>query len=715
TWRGRIGSGETGREVPVGWSTADMFSLLGLRPRLGRFYTAEEDRPRAAANVAVLDHGFWESEYGGAVDVLGQSVSVADIEYTIIGVAPPGFTGPELEPVSIWLPFSTGFEPHPEWPTTWNAIWLHVVTRTRSGVSPEAAAADATRVYRVGAEGHSASAAEGVLSLRPLHYGPTGDERAEAKVARWLLGVSAIVLLIAAANVMNLLLARMLRRRREIAVRLALGISRVRLARLLLSESLVLAFLGMAGALVIAYWGGQAIRLALLPDVQWGTPLGGRTLMFAAVATVMTGLLIGLAPALHSRRQDLTRGLRAGAGESGGRRAVARGALTVVQAAFSMVLLVGAGLFVRSLWNVSRMDLGIDADRVLAVWPTLDEPAQRDAFLREAVAHLRVHAGVEGVALALGTPLQGQFGVSVRVPGRDSIRWDPSSGPYITAASPGYFEAVGTRIRLGRGFEEGEGAGTEPVVVVNETMANALWPGDDALSKCLLIGDENRTSTELFEDVPCARVIGIAEDAHRSGILDEAVMQYYIPYGQERGIGGTQIVVRPRGDAIAFVPELRRVLHALDPGVRYLGINPLQLVLDPQIRPWRLGATMFLIFGCLALLIAAVGLYSVMAYGVVQRRTEIGVRIALGAHTRGIVAMTLRQGVTLAMIGVVAGSALALVFGPLIEPLLFQTRGRDALTLGAVAVTLAVVAVLASIIPAARAGRTDPLSALRVE
>lgn len=253
---------------------------------------------------------------------------------------------------------------------------------------------------------------------------------AEAKVARWLLGVSLVVLLIAAANVMNLLLARMLGRRREIAVRLALGSSRVRLVRPLLSESLLLAFVGLAGALVLAYWGGQAVRLALLPDVQWGAPLGERTLLFAAAATVMTGLLIGLAPALHSRRHDLTRGLRAGARETGGRRAVARGALTIVQAAFSVVLLVGAGLFVRSLWNVSRMDLGIDADRVLTVSPLLDETTQRAAFLSDAIAHLRAHPGVERAALALGTPLQGQFGVTVRVPGRDSI-------PVVLRLGPG--------------------------------------------------------------------------------------------------------------------------------------------------------------------------------------------------------------------------------------------------------------------------------------
>jgi predicted permease len=726
TLQGRIGRGEAAREVPVGWSTADMFPLLGVQPRLGRFYNADEDRPRDPGHVAVLDHDFWQSEFGGATNVLGRTVPLDDVEYTVIGVSPRGFTGPERKPVSMWLPLSTGYKPHPEWPTTWNARWLGVITRTKAGISRETAAAEATVAFRAAAEGHNEDAAAGVLSLRPLRYGSRGEEPAEVAVTRWLLGVSVIVLLIAVANVMNLLLARVLRRRREVAVRLALGISRGRLARLLLSESMLLALFGLVGALVLTYWGGQAVRMALMPEVQWGAPLGGRMILFGAAATLITGLLIGLAPVLQSGRQDLTRGLRSGAAESGGRRAFVRGALTVVQAAFSVVLLVGAGLFVRSLWNVSRLDLGIDADRVLAVWTEFaatDDGAASDkrpasgprqeAFFHEALAHLRAQPGVEGAVLALGTPLQGAFGVSVRVPGLDSIPEMPGGGPFITAASPGYFETVGTEIIRGRGFEEGEGRGTEPVAVVSETMARTLWPGEDALTKCLMIGDEDRVTAELFDAAPCARVVGIAENAHRFGIRQEPMMQYYIPFGQELGIGGTQIVVRPRGDPVAYIPELRRVLHALDPSITYLAINPLQSVLDPQTRPWRLGATMFLVFGALALVIAAVGLYSVMAYGVAQRRTEIGVRMALGARARTIIGMVVRQGVGLVLVGVLIGGALALASGPQLEPLLFETAGRDALVVATVAAVLGAVALLASIIPAARAGRTDPLQALR--
>ncbi|HEX6314252.1 MAG TPA: ADOP family duplicated permease [Gemmatimonadaceae bacterium] len=717
---GRVGSGERAREVPVAWSTHDMFELLGVKPYAGRFYTAEEDRPPEGQRVAVLDHAFWMSEYGGSPDALGRTIPLNDEQYTIIGVTPPGFTGPELRPVSIWLPLSIGLRPHPEWPTTWNASWVAVIARLAPGVSPEAAAAEATRLYRTAAAGERPTAAEARVSLLPLHYGPQGEVPAEAAVARWLLGVSVVVLLIAAANVMNLLLARVLRRRREVAVRLALGVSRGRLARLLLSESLLLALAGLAGALAVAYWGGQVIRLALLPDVQWGEPLGGRTLLFAGTAALCTGLLIGLAPMLYAGRQDLTSGLRASSGAGGGRRSHMRGALTVAQAALSVVLLVGAGLFVRSLWNASRVDLGIDAERVLAVRASFadalaEERERRDAFFREALLQLNARPDVEAAALAMGTPLHRDLGIAVRIPGRDSIPSLPGGGPWITVGSPGYFETVGTRILRGRGFAESDGAGTEPVVVVNEMMANALWPGEDPLTKCLFVADESRaTDAELFADVPCARVIGIAQNTH-SSVLQSARMQYYIPLGQERSIAGTEILVRPRGDAVALMPELRSHLHTLDAGITWFLVNPLRAPIERQIRPWRLGATLFLAFGALALLIAAVGLYSVMAYGVAQRRTEIGVRMALGARTRGIVGMIVRQGIGLVLVGVVAGAALALAAGPLLEPLLFDTAGRDPLVIAAVVAVLMMVAVLASLLPAVRAGSTDPVQVLRAD
>jgi predicted permease len=716
---GRTGRGETARELTLGWATADLFPLLGVQPVVGRFFTTEEDRPKQAQRVAVLDHDYWQSAFGGNRAVLGNRLMIDDEEFTVIGVAPAGFTGPELEITSVWLPFSTGYEPHPEWPTTWNARWLRVVARMRDGVSLDLVNDEATRGYRAAAPATRLSAAAATLSLLPLGYGSNGEEPPEVAVTRWLVGVSVVVLLVACANVMNLLLARAMRRRREVAVRLALGISRARLVRLLLSESLLLAFAGGVMAILLAYWGGQFVRAALLPDVQWGSPLNVRVLLFSLLAAIVTGVVVGLAPALQVRHQDVTGTLKATSRQGGARRSGLRMSLTVLQAAFSLVLLIGAGLFVRSLWNVHRVELGIDADRVLAVWSvfpraaassneTLMAEAQRSAVRQVQIAdRLRAHPAVENVALALGTPLQGSFGVTLRVPGRDSIPEAPGGGPFITAASPGYFETVGTRILRGRGIEAGEGRGSAPITIVNETMARMLWPGEDALSKCLVIGDD---------DVPCARVVGIAEDAKRAGLRDQPAMQYYIPLGQEVGIGGTQILVRPRGtDAAAFIPELRRELHALEPVATFFKISVLQQQLDPQIRPWRLGALMFLVFGGLALLIAAVGLYSVIAYGVAQRRTEIGVRLALGARAGTIVRMVLHQGLALVLAGIAIGIVLALATGRFLESLLFETSARDFPTFAAVALTLATVSVFATVIPAVRAGRTNPVESLRAE
>jgi predicted permease len=717
----RVGRGADAREVQAGWATADLFPLLGVKPALGRFFTAEEDRPKQAERVAVLDWGHWQSEYGGARDVLGRTMTLQDEDYTIIGVAPRGFTGPQLQPVEVWLPLSTGFEPHPEWPTTWNARWLQVIARLAPGGTWEKAGAEATRIYRAAAPPSRRFVGEAVLELRPLGTSATGDETREVSVSRWLAGVSLVVLLVACANVTNLLLARAVRRRREVAVRLALGVSRARLARLLLSESLLLAAAGGVLALAFAFWGGDFLRAALLPELSWGAPVDVRVLAFSFVAVLITGIVIGLAPVLQSRTSDLTETLKATSLRAASGKSRLRSTLTVLQAAFSVVLLVGAGLFVRSLWNARNVDLGMDATHVLAVWADYpsgealtEEQAAAQSLRQEAAQRLMMerlnsHPRVASTARALGVPLQSSMSVELSVPGRDSLPVLPGGGPYIMAVSPSYFETMTTRILRGRGINEGEGKGTEPIVVVNQTMARTLWPGEDALGKCLIIAGEPG------KEKACARVVGIAEDVKRDGLRDEPSMQYYVPIGQESSVSGTQLLVRPRGDAAAFVDELRQQLHAIDPSASFFTISYLQDLLEPELRPWRLGATMFVVFGGLALLIAAIGLYSVVAYTVTQRRTELGVRIALGARGAEIVRMVLRQGVGLVAVGVGLGLVIALASGHLLESLLFEQPARDPAVFAGVALTLLLVAVLATWIPALRAGKTSPLEALRTE
>jgi predicted permease len=695
-----------------------MFKLLGVQPALGRFYTAEEDHPPAGDKVAVLDHEMWQKEYGGDRNVLGRQLEIGDKSFTIIGVTPKGFTGPELRPVSVWMPMSVT-QQGDDWATSWCCSWLSVIARTKPGISAEAASFDATRAYRAAAtEAKSKRGMSGTISVLPIGYGYDGKEKAESAVTRWLVGVAFIVLMIACANVINLLLARSVRRRREVSIRLAMGISRARLLRLLLSESIVLALAGGTAALAVTYWGGKFIQATLLPDIRWDAPVNTRVLLFAAAVSIGVGIVVGLAPALQGAKLDLTSTLKAGSRQGGGlRRSGLRDSLTVLQAALSLVLLVGAGLFVRSLMQIDRLDLGIDANRVLMVEPSLapDPNAPDDweamsrreeAFNQTVRERLKTRRDVEAIALAMGTPLTNSFGVTLIVPGYDSLPDLPGGGPFIVQASPEYFATVNTQLLRGRLFNDRDGPGGTQAVIVNDAMAKALWNGDDPLTKCLIIGRANGA---------CTPVVGVVEDVHRSGLREEPSMQYYVPLGQVDGICCGGLLIRPRGDAVAFAEALRHELFSLAPDAKGFRIELLSKRLDPEIRPWRLGATLFMAFGVLALVIAGIGLFSVIAYSVTQRRPELGIRLALGARVNTLIGLILRQGVLLAGAGILLGILLSLLASGFIEPLLFDTDARDIVTILAVAGVLLATAIVACLLPALRAGRVNPVEALRAD
>jgi predicted permease len=708
-----LGRGAEAERILLGSATWDFFSLLGVQPQHGRFFTEQEDRPPTGENVVVLGHELWRSRFASDPGVLGKQVVLGGEAYTVVGVAPDGFTGPDLTPVRAWIPMSARSRTvTDDWPIAWDAQWLAVVARLAPGVSAEAGSEAATAALRRSYNGPpEETMAEAQLFTGPLHWNRRGREPLEASVSRWLVGVAAVVLLIACANVMNLHLARAARRRREIAMRQALGIGRTRLLAMLLTHSLLLAILGGLAALLLAGWGGAAVRAVLLPDVDWtASPLNARVLLFTAFITIATGVITGLLPAAFSARHDLTNALRTGIREGGGHRSRLRSALTVAQASLSVVLLVGAGLFLRSLDNALGLDLGLDAQQVQLVqirWPASATTREsRRAYFDRALERVRGLPYVENAAIVVGTPFLSSFSVDLRIPGRDSVPELAGGGPYIVAVTPGYFETAGTRLLRGREFQAGEGAGSEAVTIVNETMARTLWPAEDALEQCMYIGDE---------DPPCARVVGVVEDARRFALREEPAMQYYIPLGQERGFGGSSLLVRPRGEFQRHTAELRAELQRLDSEGGYAHIVPLGQALDPQIRPWRLGAVLFGIFGALALLIAGVGLYSVIAYGVSQRTHELGVRMALGAQRANVWGMILRQGLLVALLGAALGCLIALGASALLESVLFEASPRDPVVFIAVLVTIFGAALLASLVPAARAMRVDPVVALRAE
>jgi predicted permease len=721
-----VGSGPDASRVRAVMASADLFPLLGVHPALGRFYAAEDDRIGVPA-TAVLSHEYWRSTMGSDADALGRTLEIDGHAFTVVGVAPRGFTGIDLAPVDVWLPLATagGLINGPDWLDNRGWYWMGAVVRLAPGVEVGAAEAEATGLHRNArrAEGEEDDVAvEGRIALDPLIVARGPEASGESKVARWLGGVSVVVLLIACANVANLLLARGTRRRREVAVRLALGVGRSRLVAVMVLESMLLALLGGGVALLIAHLGGGVMRDLLLPGVYFPqSAVSGRVVAFVLGAALLAGLLAGVGPAIQATRADLTGDLSMGAGSGAARRSRLRGALTVAQAALSVVLLVGAGLFVRSVSEVRDLDLGLDVDDLLIVTLEFesraltrglrtdgatgnDGEAARNEIYAVAMERLRALPGVESVA-GTSSPFQWAFATELRIPGRDSLPRLPGGGPYFQDVTPGYLETVGLEVLRGRGLEPGDDAGAPRVAVISELMASTLWPDEDPLGQCLMVED----ATE------CTSVVGVVEHASRGGLQDAPFMVYYLPLEQRAGRRLNALYVRVAGDPARLVGEAAPLLRGFDSRVRYATVAPLREAIDPQARAWTLGAAMFSVFGLLALLVAAVGLYSVLAFDVAQRTRELGIRTALGAERGRLLRAVMRDGLRLAAGGIVLGLAAAVAAAPYAGGLLFEVSPRDPTVLAAVALVLLGVSLIASALPGLRATRVDPMVALRTE
>jgi predicted permease len=706
------------RPIHRGSATGNFFALLGVRPALGRFFTEREDDPDDPQRVVVLGYGFWQSEFGGDSGILGRVVALDYATYTVIGVAPKGFTGIDLARVDAWVPES-GVPHSTNWRTIWYWPWLQVVVRIRPGISTTQANEALTRLHRHGYTGRSDVARNATLTAEPVHYTYAGVEGTEARVSRWLLGVSAAVLLIACANVVNLLLARTVRRRRELAVRLALGASRVRIVRLLVIEALLLVTVGATAGVGVAYALGQAAR-ALIPDIDWPiSPVDARVLWVTAGVALLAAVLVSVVPARQGSAANPGDVLKSGSREGGGRSSWFRSALMVTQAAMSVVLLVGAGLFAKSFHRTKTLDLGIDTDRLITF--RLDhmasaftpndtaamrrEVARRRAFYPMVAERLRAWPDIEAVALSASVPFVRVDEYPIRLPGRDTIPPLRGGGPFVAAVSAHYFSTVRTPILHGRDLSVNDRAGNAPVAIINESGARALWPSQNALGNCVIVSDADS----------CATVVGIAADTRRSSLRDEPAIQVYVPRDQQPIGDEPRVVVRARGSVGGMVSRVREELLRLDPRILYVYVDLPQDEVSTQARPWRLGAAIFTLFGALALSVAAVGLYSVMSYLVTQRTHEIGVRMALGAQPRAIVWMALSNGLTLAGVGMIVGLPLALAGSRGLGPLLFDTPPADPMVYATVICAMTLVAVAAGLFPALRARRVDPMEALRFE
>jgi predicted permease len=711
---GTMGRGTEARPIVMGRATWSFFPLLGVQPTLGRWFTADEDSPAGAARVAVLGYDFWQRTFAGEAHAIGATIVLNDESYLVIGVAPRGFTGVSLSAVDVWTPVSLhGAGRGAEWATAWYWTSLRVIARLKPGVTAAHASDEATTVHANGYTG-TGPLREAKHDFRPASFTDEGREPATLAIARWLMAVSAIVLLVACANVVNLLLARSARRDRELAVRRALGAGRGRLARLLLAEGLLLALAAGAASLAVAWLLGRLMRVTLLTDVTWTSPtVDVRVLGTIGALALVCGVVVGLLPAVQASRPDLTDSLNAAARIGGVRRSRLRSGLTLGQAALSVLLLTGAGLFVRSVRQLDALPLGIDAERVLAV--SINPPrqpneqsaawmARREEFVVRVLERVRREPGVERATVSIGIPFGSYYGVMLYIPGRDSIPALPGGNPRIHGVGKDYFRTVGTPMLRGRAFTAADHDGAERVVIVSDRIARAFWPGEDALEKCIVVWK----ATE-----PCARVVGIAANTFTREVSEQPGLQFYVPVEQAKFGGIVHLLVRPAGDPEPMVAPLRRALLETDSTLAYLDIRSLRERLDPQLRPWRLGMAVFTMFGILAAIVSAAGLYGLAAYLVTTRIHEIGVRMALGATSARVAGQVLRSSIAIASGGVALGLIAALLAGRFLEPLLFRTSARDPRVIVAVGVLMLGVAVVAAVVPAVRASRIAPASALR--
>jgi len=711
-----IGTGGDTQVRNVAIVSASFFQFFNAPPAIGRYFTAVEDSPATLAPVAVLSHDTWQTRFAGR-DVLGKTIRIDAVAYTIIGVAPPAFVGLwPYRPPAAWIPVTTyaASEGPPDWATTYgHAFGLTTVVRRKPGVSSATASADLTNALRRSYLVQGANDPHVSLDLlRPRAVaGSILTERGPeptfvSRAATWLSGVTIIVLLIACANVANLLLARTIRRRREIAVRIALGVSRTRLFGQLLTEGILLALLGGIAGIVLAMWGSNLLRTTFLPGTEQTSLFSdSRTLIFTGAVALGVGVVTGLAPMAQVFGSNATADLKAGARGGTPARTRLRTGLLILQAGLSVVLLVGAGLFVQSLRNVRDVHLGFDPEPVLLVSlemrdMKLDTTAMAALRLR-LLASVKDVPGVSHATLQESVPFGGMSSLPIVVAGIDSTA---RLGEFrFNTVSSEYFATMGTRLLHGRGIESIDIERAPRVAVIGESMAGALWPGQNPVGRCF----------RLWADtVPCTWVVGVAEDIRSASIEDDPrLFYYYMPAAQFRPHDGG-LFVRAR-DASRMIEPVRQRLQRDMPGTSYVTVRRLSDIVDATLRSWITGAKVFTVFGVLALVLAALGLYSVIAYDVTQRRQELGVRLALGAEQSRIVRLVVMQSLRLALAGVVTGGAVALAAGRWIAPLLFHETPRDPAIFAVVGATLLGVAIAASAIPAFRAATVDPRTALQ--
>jgi predicted permease len=692
--------------------SGNYFDVVGVIAALGRTFRPDEDRAPNAAPVVVISDGLWHRRFGGDPSIVGRTISINGHQFSIVGVAPPAFQGTMVGiALDVWVPvmMQPQIVPGGDRLEARGLRWMQAMGRLKPGVSIDAAQAELDTIGRRLIAAYPRSNDGFTARVLPLSKSPWGAQFVLGPVLTVLMAIVAVVLLLACANVANLLLARALARRREVAIRLAIGASRARLARQLLTESLLLAIFGGAAGFVVA-WLGSGVLMAFAPptDVPVKLALGVdlKVLAFTCVVALATGLIFGLVPALQGTRPDVVVDLKDEAGSSGGHsRARLRNGLVIAQVSLSLLMLVAAGLFVRSFRNAQQMSPGFNAQGVLLatydLFPNGYDEASGRQFHRRAMEQVAAIPGVSSVSLARRVPLgfDGSSSTRIRV---DGYVPEPNESMQINynVVGPDYFRTMQIPMLSGREPTSRDDLTAPRVVVVNAAMARRYWKRTDVVGQRIRIADNT------------LEVIGVVPTGKYQTLAEQARSFMYLPIGQTYA---PQIVlhVRTAGDPAALAPAVRAAVAQLDPNLPLFDVKTLDAHMGFATFTPRLAASLLGAFGVLALVLAAVGLHSVLTYSVSQRTREVAIRLALGASPANVLSLVVRQGMWLLIVGLAIGMTIAYGALPLMSSLLIGISAKDPLTFAAVGALLAFVALAASYMPARRAARVDPIVALK--
>jgi len=702
--------------------TSNLMSTLGVSARLGRTFQPEDDEHQDQ-RLAILSDALWQRRFGGARDIAGKTISIDESSYIVVGVMPPGFKYPVQSELwvlgrdrsAVSMSLISQF-PKNDWSHERDAHFISAVGRLKPGITLSQAQSDIAGIAQRLEHDFPATNAGLGSSVIPLHTQIVGNVKTLLSI---LLGAVAFVLLIACTNVASLLLARASQRDRELAIRRAVGASRFRLVRQLLTESVVLSFLGGLAGLGLSVWAVSLfIKLSPgdIPRLEEAS-VDLRLLGFTLMVSMLTGIAFGLWPALHATGGSLNQSLKdAGSKASEGkRRRRSRNVLIVTELALAQVLLIGAGLLIVSYYRASRIDPGFNADHVLSakIAPSAKkypDPKSRVSFYSQVIEQLQTLPGVSSVGMVMNLPLSGaSMNRGFKVEGRPEPKPDENVAMDYQVVNSDYFATLEIPIVRGRGLTEQDNETAPRVIVINEAMAHAFWPNEDPVGKRMAIGESSK-------DTSWRTIVGVVGSVRHAGLTEEPVPCAFIDYRQDlESWSRMAFVMKTSTEPSSLTSTVRSSLVAIDPQQPVYAIEPLEKLIEGSVAPRKFVMSLIGSLAFVALALALVGIYSVISFSVSERTREIGIRMALGAKRRDVLRMILSQGMRVSAVGIVMGLAIALGLTRLLRTLLFEVSATDPITFGLVAMTMSLIALMACYLPARRATRVDPLVALRDE